>query len=113
MLGGDLIMKKKKEAVATDLGGERIKRLHRIELVLCEIALAERRHAEIDKLGKRAAAEPACNAVVHPVKHAIYCTGRCHRKAMEYFPSPTDFCGPRCCAKHDNRSRSRIVTKCF
>jgi hypothetical protein len=75
MLGRDVFLKLHEEAIAANLGGERIKRLHRIELVLCEIALAERRHAEIDKLGKRAAAEATFSAVIHPVNHAIHCTG--------------------------------------
>ena len=65
MLRRDVLLELHEKAVAADIGGERIERLHRIELVLCEIALAKRRHAEIDELGKRAAAEPAVCVVIH------------------------------------------------
>ncbi len=43
---------------------QRIERLHLVELLLREIALAERRHAEVDeRVLERRAAEPAARAV--------------------------------------------------
>ena len=70
MLGRDVYLKPREEAIAAVLGGERIKRLRRIELLFCKVVLADRRHPEIDKLGKRVTAEAALGAVIHPVKHA-------------------------------------------
>jgi hypothetical protein len=57
MPGRDIFLQLYKKALSADKGSERIKRLHSVELVLCEIALTKRRHAEVDKVVKRTPAE--------------------------------------------------------
>jgi hypothetical protein len=51
------------QAVAADIGDKGW--LHGFELITRKIALAERGHVEIDKFGKRTAAEPAGEVITH------------------------------------------------
>jgi len=71
MLRRHILLQLHKQAIAADTGGKGIERLHRIQLILRAIALAQLRHAEIDKLGKRAAAEPAGCVAIHRVNHRL------------------------------------------
>ncbi len=59
VLGRHVFLYLRQEARAAHHHLERIERLHRVDLVGGEEALAQRRHAEIDEIVQRAAAEPA------------------------------------------------------
>ena len=55
----NILLELHEKTVATNVCGKRIKRLHCVELVFCEIALTQWRHAEVNELGKGATAETA------------------------------------------------------
>jgi hypothetical protein len=65
MLWRVVVLEMRENAVPAEIDRERIECLYRTELVLCENGLADRQHAEIEKLGKRAAARLTSRFVIH------------------------------------------------
>ena len=60
VLGADVLLQLHEPALPADVDVERVERLHRVDLVGAEVALAERRHAEVDDgVPQWRAAEPA------------------------------------------------------
>src|SRR5207245_8040658 len=48
-LGADVLLQLHEQALIADVHAQRVKRLHLVELVRVEIALAQRRHTQIDE----------------------------------------------------------------
>src|SRR6266487_2561958 len=67
-LGGThVLLQLHQHALVAELHPQRVERLHLVELVSGQVALAQRRHAEIDdQVLQRRAAEPAPDSVRHP-----------------------------------------------
>jgi hypothetical protein len=64
-VGRYVFLKLHKKAVAADVDNKGVEWLHRIELILCDIALAKGGHAEVNNLGKWATAESAFDVAIH------------------------------------------------